>query len=325
MSQPKPPKPDPAGDYSKSLKTYLRFLPKLLAGEQQARETYDPKRIEEQMRLQDLYGARQAQQQLTALERLDPESARIRRQLAAATSGDLAAGYNLPPDFARQLTSQIRGSEAARGNVLGGAPIAAEDLYKGKAMLDLYQQHLANAGAFLAGPTPEQQLTLVQPVTPDRTSQYVNPSAPGQMAAPNYQNVLAQWQAAGGGQPSPWVQALQGIGQAAATYYGGPAGGMAAGAASRYTNTYLSDRRLKENIIPVGFSPRGFPIYEFNYKDCPGRFRGTIAQSILPLRPKAVTMDKSGYWKVDYTQLDIKLEAVEDNAFVYQPSGEVEA
>ena len=316
MGQPSPPQPNPSGDYRKSLRTYLKFLPKLLQAEQGARTQYDPQRIEEQMHLQDLYGARQSQQQLEALQRLDPQGVGIRKQLGTAVSRDLASDYGLPPAFERQLTSQIRGAEAARGNVLGGAAISAEGLYKGKAMLDLYQQHLANAGAFLAGPTPEQQLTLVQPVTPDRSSQYVNPSAAGQMAAPNYQNMLAAWQAAGGGQNPGWVGASgQIVGGVLGAYFGGgpqgaQLGSAAGGMAANTSYSYLSDRRLKQNILPAGFSRKGYPIYHFQYKDCPGWFEGTIAQSILPLRPSAVTMGKDGYWRVDYSQLDIELKEI---------------
>src|SRR5438874_1251497 len=115
MSQPSPPKPDPAGDYSRSLKTYLQFLPKLLQGEQTARTTYDPQRLSEQFALQDQYGARQSAQQLAALQRLDPQGVAIRQQLGQNVASDLASGYKLPPGLNNQLTSQIRAGESARG------------------------------------------------------------------------------------------------------------------------------------------------------------------------------------------------------------------
>ena len=140
------------------------------------------------------------------LSRLDPESWNLRQQLAGTVGANLAAANRgqLPPGLQQAWESQARGSEVAHGNVTGAAPAAFEDIFKGQNLLNYQQQQQANVGAFLAGPTPEQQLTVVQPVTPDRASAYVNPSAPGQMAAPNYQNMLAAYQASGGGR-NPWA------------------------------------------------------------------------------------------------------------------------
>ena len=314
MGSPSPPKPDPAGDYSKSLKTYLKFLPKLLSGEQGARQTYDPQRIEEQMQLQDTYGARQSQQQLDALQRLDPQGVAIRQQLGNAVSGDLASGYNLPAGLKTQVTSQIRAAEAARGQTLGNAAISAESIYSGNAANQLYQQHLQNASGFLAGSTPEQQLTLVQPVTPDRTSQYVNPSAPGQLGQNNYQNMLAQYQLAQGNARGIG-STIGGIaGTAIGAYYGGPVGAQAGGAVGSAgggaIGGYFSDARKKNHIEYIGRSPGGHPIYEFNYDDCHGRFRGTIAQELLATCPDACTLGTDGFWRVDYSKTDIKLEEI---------------
>jgi hypothetical protein len=316
MSQPKPPTPNAKKDLKQATQVYLKFLPQMLQAEQDARMKYDPARIQEQQALQRQYGPEQYNEQLAALHQLDPQSNQIRGLLASKVYGDLASGYNLPPEFAKQLQSQIRGSEVAHGNEVGNAAVTAENVYSGNAMLQLYQQHLQNAGNFLSGPTPEQQISVIQPVTPDRASAYVNPSAPSQAAQNTYQNQLAAFQASSG-RVSPWLQAAEGIGQAAASYYGGPVAGQAAGAGSTWLNGYFSDERMKENIVAVGFSERGYPIYEFNYKEVPHqRFRGTIAQHILPLNPSAVSLDQTGMWRVDYDKLDIKLEQIPEEALV---------
>src|SRR5256885_3939989 len=102
MSQPTPPKPNVAGDYAKSLKTYLKFLPKLLGGEQAARTLYDPQRIQEQLGLQSQYGPQQYSQQLQALQQIDPTGVAVRQQLGKSVMSDLASGYKLPADLNTQ-------------------------------------------------------------------------------------------------------------------------------------------------------------------------------------------------------------------------------
>jgi uncharacterized protein YcfJ len=322
MSQPKPPTPNPSRDYKKSLQVYMKYLPQLLEGEQAARTKYDPARIEQQQALQAQYGPTQYAQQLAALKQLDPQGVAIRQQLGDTVTGNLAAANQgvLPRGLMEAWTSQARGSEVARGNVSGAAPTAFEDIFKGQNLLNYQQQQMQNAGAFLAGPTPEQQLLAVQPVAPDRASAYVNPSAPGQLAAPNYQNLLAQYQASGAGR-NPWAgaaagalggalsgatigSAVPGIGTAVGAIGGGLAGGVGG---------YFSDARKKNHIEYVGRSPKGHPIYEFAYDDVPDqRFRGTIAQELLATCPEACTLGEDGFWRVDYSKTDIKLEQVQE-------------
>src|SRR4030095_12976893 len=99
MSQPKPPTPNPSRDYKKSLQTYLKYLPQLLEGEQEARTKYDPLRVQEQLGLQAQYGPEQYAQQRKALSTLDPESWNLRSQLSGVVGENLrAARYGqLPP------------------------------------------------------------------------------------------------------------------------------------------------------------------------------------------------------------------------------------
>jgi len=317
-----PAAPKASKDYEKFIKLGLKYLPQQLQAEFATRQQYDPKFIEEQQGLQQQYGPTQYAQQLEALHTLDPQGTAIRQQLGQRVSGDLASGYSLPQDLNTQLTSEIRGREAITGNELGAAPGAAEALYKGRAMQDLYQQHIANAGNFLQGPTPEQQLLAVQGVSPARNLSYVNPNAGMQgvqLGQANYQNMLAQYQAAqGSGGGAFWGQAIGGtLGGVLGGVYGGPAGaqlGVGTGSAvGSSVGGYFSDARKKNHIEYVGRSPKGHPIFEFNYDEVPGqRFRGTVAQELLATCPEACTLGGDGFWRVDYGKTDIKLEQIPD-------------
>lgn len=83
-------------------------------------------------------------------------------------------------------------------------------------------------------------------------------------------------------------------------------GQMLGGAMSMF-----SDERLKENIEYVG-NKDGVNIYDFEYKDKSmgnKRYRGVMAQEIINLYPKAVSMFK-GFFKVDYSQLPVDMEVI---------------
>jgi len=317
MSQPKPPTPNPGKDLKNATKVYLKFLPQMLQAEADARAKYDPQRVREQLDLQKQFGPEMYDQQLAALNQLDPQGVAIRKQLGSTITGNLTSANAgvLPPGLAEAWNSMARASEVAHGNTTGGAPAAFEDIFKANNLLNYQQQQIQNAGNFISLPTPEQQLTLVQPVTPDRASAYVNPSAPSQAAQNSYQNTLAAWQLSqgrGGG----WGGALSGAASGALTgasipgagYYGAAIGGVLGGVGG-----YFSDARLKNHIEHVGRSPKGHPIYEFNYDDVPDqRFRGTIAQELLATCPEACTLGDDGYWRVNYDKTDIKLEQIQE-------------
>ena len=77
-----------------------------------------------------------------------------------------------------------------------------------------------------------------------------------------------------------------------------------------------SDIRLKQNIKRVGKSPKGYNIYEWEYKSDPlTRYRGAIAQDILKKNPLAVGIRLDTYsgqdrLTVNYDKLDIDMEVV---------------
>lgn len=272
MSQSSPPSPpNTAQTYGQGLATFLKYLPQMLNTEVSDRNTYDPQFIEHQQQLENKYGPIQRQQQLAALDQLNPYFRQVYGALGNSvlsgldknnpyvnqantlqneafnnrnignqqainamnqTASDLALGTKLDPSFQTQLQSEIRGAEAARGNTLGNAPVAAEDLYQGRAAQDLYNQRLqrylgansnlestlgsnqqramgagqyagqqrelpiANAGQFLSGNNPAQMAQAIEPVSAPNAFQYVNPNAGylgQQIGQQNYQNQLAAY------------------------------------------------------------------------------------------------------------------------------------
>lgn len=74
----------------------------------------------------------------------------------------------------------------------------------------------------------------------------------------------------------------------------------------------ISDKRVKDNIDRVGTSPKGYGIYEWNYRgESPDeRYRGVIAQDVVKQNPMAVTILENGLLGVYYDKLDVELEAV---------------
>ncbi len=304
---------DPAKDYAAGIDVQLKNLPRELQAEQDARSQYDPQRIQQQQLLQYIYGPTQYAEQLDALNQLDPQGQFIRNQLGQTISSDLRSGYGLPADYDRELTNQIRGAQAARGGNLGTSGATAEAAFKGKAALDLHQQHIQNAGNYLSGPTPEQQISLIQGVSPDRTSAYTNPNAGLQgigIGQQNYQNQLAAFQLAGGGR-NPWASGLAGAGQGAAAGYGAGGGyGAAAGAILGGIGGYFSDAKTKSNIRKVG-QRKGLGWYEFEFVAIPGkRFRGVLADEVEKLFPECVVRQKFGLLKVLYDKLGLHMQEV---------------
>ena len=80
---------------------------------------------------------------------------------------------------------------------------------------------------------------------------------------------------------------------------------------------FFSDRRIKRDIVLVGHTPSGLPLYEFKFVEGMGfdaktTYRGVMAQDLLDLgRADAVTVPpRGGYMKVDYTKIDADLVAL---------------
>lgn len=80
-----------------------------------------------------------------------------------------------------------------------------------------------------------------------------------------------------------WQQTIKEIGKGVAAYF-------------------ASDIRLKENIICIGKSPRGYNWYEFNFKGDRQKYQGVMAQEVQALDPSAV-ITRDGFLAVDYNKV----------------------
>ena len=75
--------------------------------------------------------------------------------------------------------------------------------------------------------------------------------------------------------------------------------------------TLKSDRRLKTNIVPLGYSEHfQIPIYSFNYKtDLNTTYKGVMAQDLLEMNfNHAIIIDGDGYYNVLYDLIDVDME-----------------
>jgi hypothetical protein len=292
----------------------LQYAPKMLQSEYRLRGQYDPKLIEQQLGLQERYGPRTYADMIAAQKQLDPYGTAVRAQMGQAVSKDLALGTKLDPAFAQQLQTEIRGAQAARGNVAGNAGISGEGLYQGRAAQQMYQQRLSNAGQFLSLRTPEADMAFVPGVQAPDQFRIVNPNAGylgQQVGQQGYQNQLAAYSM--GNQGGGWTGAASGAAGGAAA--GGTLGGgnpyaVAGGAVIGGVSGYFSDARIKENVHNTGKTTKdGIPIVTFNYIGQRGRYRGVIAQDVIKVRPEAVRRH-GGLLAVDYGAIGATLEAI---------------
>lgn len=299
---------DPAADYGRGIDIYLSKLDDLLNAEQSARTQYDPARLQEQLDYQKQYGGQFDQAALDRLNTIDPQSQQIRSKLGDLVLGDLQNGYALPADLDREITHDIRGSQAARGNILGQGAATAEASIKGKTAFDMYNRRLANAGTFLSGPTTAQQIYQLPTPTPDRSAGYtVGGFQAGPQGVAFGQNAFNQQLAASQAQGNPWASALA-SGATGATVGSafGPWGTVIGGVVGAGAGYAVSDERVKERIMPTGDSVRGVPIVEFSYKGSPVRWIGVIAQQVETIFPQYVK-SIDGIKHVNYDALGLEM------------------
>lgn len=65
----------------------------------------------------------------------------------------------------------------------------------------------------------------------------------------------------------------------------------------------LSDRRAKKDIVQIGTTHSGVPIYRFRYKHGGPVQIGYLAQEVMEIYPDAVTMGPDGFYRVDYAKV----------------------
>ncbi len=198
---------------------------------------------------------------------------------ADATAPDYSTFFKAP-GYQFQLEEGQKSLErgaAARGGLLSGAALKASQRYGQGLASQSYENYMNR----LSGMAGMGQSSAAQT---------------GQFGAGAAQGIGAAQEAAGAARGSGYIgqqQEMQGLLQT-----GLGVAGM-----------FLSDDRLKENIVPAG-KKNGFDLYEFNYIGVPEeKFKGVIAQDIQETNPEAV-FEHEGYLAVDYDKLGLTMEKV---------------
>jgi hypothetical protein len=71
---------------------------------------------------------------------------------------------------------------------------------------------------------------------------------------------------------------------------------------------FMSDERLKENIIPMG-KENGHNVYQFQYKGMDKKYIGVMAQDVIKTNPEAVTKI-DGFYAVNYDAIGVQMREV---------------
>lgn len=72
----------------------------------------------------------------------------------------------------------------------------------------------------------------------------------------------------------------------------------------------LSDIRLKTDIVFVGITEHGLPLYTFRYIGGTAIYQGVMAQDVLEFMPEAVIYMPNGYMAVNYEMLGLTMERI---------------
>jgi hypothetical protein len=103
------------------------------------------------LEVQRQYGRDFNEEALRRIAESDPAGFAARQLLAQRVYEGLLAGPELDAEFVRQLQQQVRGAQAARGNILGTAPAREEADVLARAAQAQQQQRLANASSYVFG------------------------------------------------------------------------------------------------------------------------------------------------------------------------------
>lgn len=72
----------------------------------------------------------------------------------------------------------------------------------------------------------------------------------------------------------------------------------------------LSDARLKTDVVRVGTTHLGLPLYHFRYIGDEAVYEGVMAQDVAVMHPNAVRTLPLGYLAVDYAKLGLKMRRI---------------
>lgn len=86
-----------------------------------------------------------------------------------------------------------------------------------------------------------------------------------------------------------------------------PGAAQVIGTAAQIAGMFMSDERRKKNVEPAHTDAAGRQWYRFNYDheaDADEKHVGVMAQQVLKTDPDAVSVDKDGWYQVDYGKLN---------------------
>ena len=207
-------------------------------------------------------------------------------------------------NFGQGVTAQNVANQAAGQNYTQNFNTIAQN---NAAQQQLYAQNLQKANfenaarqQSLLNDIAERQMPLNEINALRAGTQIVNPQfSPYTGANVGAAPIAQTMQNAYAGQMNAYNQEM--AGQNAMTSGLFSLGGAAIGAPSG-TFDFLSDERLKSNIIRIGTHPLGIGIYEY---DIFGRREiGAMAQEVKKVLPEAVRIHPSGFMMVDYGRLN---------------------
>jgi len=81
-----------------------------------------------------------------------------------------------------------------------------------------------------------------------------------------------------------------------------------------------SDIRLKEDITHIGVSESGLNIYTFRYIGDSILYQGVMAQELLVSNPEAVLIGDNGYYRVDYSLIDVDFIPFKESSILLNDS-----
>ncbi|HVZ60673.1 MAG TPA: tail fiber domain-containing protein [Terriglobales bacterium] len=212
-----------------------------------------------------------AQDQLAEQKRAAYQSAQDSAVQAGNQEQNVLYGQGLSSaNLQNQANSQLFGQGLSNANLQNQA--SAQALGQG---LTLYNQPLNTYNALMTGAQVQNPN-----FTPVPATNQANTDVAG-ITNSAYQNQLAQYQ-----QQQAGINNLFGL--------GGSLGGAW---------ILSSDRRLKRDIMQIGFTPHGIPLYQFRYNnDDDEVYIGVMADEVMHI-PGAAILGDDGYWKVDYSRV----------------------
>lgn len=174
--------------------------------------------------LQGKFGSEYVAQSRKQLQESDPIGFALRESMGQRVSEQLSMGGSSTDEQRRLVSQGVRANQTRSGNTGGVAAGVSEVMAQGEYSRNLEQSRLSNAGAFLAGATPQAEFGQLRnaqqgaaPMAPGQLPGGIpgfNPNTTGQglqFASSIYGTQMSGYSAqaaAAAAKPNPWMQGL---------------------------------------------------------------------------------------------------------------------